>query len=87
MTEGASNLSMQSVLCEIRMASGKLYKIRSFCKNAKFIEFNARLDTNIDLLVNKPEEEGYLAILMMPIVGGTSPNNKGLVASHIHAGD
>ena len=75
------------MLCEVRMASGKVYKIRSFTKNAKMIEFNARLATNIDLLVNKPEEEGYLAILMLPIAGGTSPDNRALVASHIHAGD
>ena len=69
------------------MNSGKVYKIRSFVKNAKMIEFNERLRSNIDLLVNKPEEEGYLAILMLPIVGGTSPDNNALVTAHIHGGD
>ena len=60
-------MSIQSVLCEVVMSSGKIYKIRSFVKNAKMIEFNTRLSTNIELLINKPEEEGYLAILMLPI--------------------
>ena len=41
--KGASNMSMQSVLCEVAMSSGKVYKIRSFAKNAKMIEFNERL--------------------------------------------
>ena len=69
------------------MSSGKIYKIRSFVKNAKLIEFNARLASNVDLLVNRPEEEGYLAIFMLPIQGGHSPDNSSLVASHIHEGD
>ena len=69
-------MSMQSVLCEVVTASGKLYKIRSFVKNAKMIEFNVRLLNDIDLLVNSPEEHGYLAILMLPVVGGTSPDNR-----------
>ena len=60
-------MSIQSVLCEIVMNSGKIFKIRSFVRNAKMIEFNTRLTTNIELLINKPEEEGYLAILMLPI--------------------
>ena len=87
--KGAQNMSMQSIICEVGMVSGKVYKIRSFAKNAKMIEFNERLlsANNIDLLVSRPEEEGYLAILMLPIVGGTSPDNSALLASHIHEGD
>ena len=63
-------MSVNSVLCEVAMASGKVYKIRSFVKNAKMIEQNTRLSTNIELLVHKPEEEGYLGILMLPIHAG-----------------
>ena len=59
-------MGIQSVICEVVMASGKVYKIRSFVRNAKLIEQNTRLQSNIDLLVNKPEEEGYLGILMLP---------------------
>ena len=53
--EGAALLSMQSVLCEVVMASGKTYKVRSFTKSAKLIEFNDKLAKDIDILVNKPE--------------------------------
>ena len=59
-------MGIQSVICEVVMAGGKVYKIRSFVRNAKLIEQNTRLQSNIDLLVNKPEEEGYLGILMLP---------------------
>ena len=65
--EGAAPTSKESVICEIVMSSGTRYKVRSFVRNAKLIEFNARLQSNLDLLVNRPEQEGYLAILMLPI--------------------
>ena len=72
-------MGIQSVICDVAMASGKVYKIRSFVKNAKLIEQNTRLQTNIDLLVNKPEEEGYLGILMLPNNAGQSPENGSLM--------
>ena len=69
------------------MGSGTCYRVRSFVKNAKFVEFNTRLLTNFDLLVNRPEQEGYLAILMLPIQMGASPSNQSLASTHIFEGD
>ena len=40
---GAINLDIKSIICEIMMESGTVYKIRSFLKNAKLIEFNENI--------------------------------------------
>ena len=40
----------------------KTYKIRALIKGCKMLEFNENI--SIDLLVKKPESEGFLAILM-----------------------
>ena len=60
-TEGAPVIDYSSVLCEIVTAT-KTYKIRALVKGCKMLEFNENI--SVDLLVNKPESEGFLAILM-----------------------
>lgn len=61
---GATNLTHETIICEVLTQSGKVYKIRSFIKNAKLIEINEPVSQNIDLLVSKPETDGFLAIFM-----------------------
>ena len=75
------------MLCEVVMESGHIYKVRSFIKNAKLIEFNDLLSGNVDLLAARPEQEGFIAIVMLPIQPGQSPDNQRLVESHVFEGD
>ena len=52
------------------MESGVVYKIRSFLKNAKLIEFNENIQepAGIPTFVNKPESDGFLAIFMLKTI-------------------
>mmetsp|Transcript_46708 Transcript_46708/g.61795 ORF Transcript_46708/g.61795 Transcript_46708/m.61795 type:complete len:96 (+) Transcript_46708:347-634(+) len=68
--KGAASLGRETVLCEVVMESGQVFKVRSFIKNAKLIEFNGRLKDNVDILASRPEQEGYLAIVMLPVQPG-----------------
>ena len=49
------------MICDV-VTAAKVYRIRAMIKNVKLIEFNDRLSP--ELLVNKTETEGFLAILM-----------------------
>lgn len=57
-------MDTKSVLCEVVMESGKVYKVRSLVNGVKLIELNDQLLTRPELLAEKPEEEGFLGILM-----------------------
>ena len=57
-------MDTKSVLCEVVMKSGKVYKVRSLVNGVKLIELNDQLLTKPELLAEKPEEEGFLGILM-----------------------
>ena len=61
---------MKSIICEIIMESGTVYKIRSFLKNAKLIEFNENIqgESGVPTLVKKPESDGFLAIFMLKTI-------------------
>ena len=52
------------------MESGTVYKIRSFLKNAKLIEFNENIqgESGVSTLANKPESDGFLAIFMLKTI-------------------
>ena len=50
-----------TVICEI-VTTKKTYKIRSLIRGCKLIEVNDKLTA--ELLIKKPESDGYLAILM-----------------------
>lgn len=52
------------------MESGTVYKIRSFLKNAKLIEFNENIqgESGVPTLVKKPESDGFLAIFMLKTI-------------------
>ncbi len=69
MPEGAPNIDYSSLLCEI-VTSKKVYKIRALIRGCKMLEFNENI--NVDLLVKKPESEGFLAILMFKEVHDVS---------------
>ena len=60
-------MDFTSVVCEVHMESEKVYKIRSFVKRAGLIEVNERLKENPQLLVEKPESDGFLAIMMFKL--------------------
>ena len=58
------------MLCEI-VTKNKTYKIRALIKGCKMLEFNENI--SVELLVNKPESEGFLAILMFKDTHNVSP--------------
>ena len=88
---GAANLDMRSVICEICMRSGTTYKVRSFVKNAKLIEYNERIldKEGIQTLVEKPESDGFLAIIMLKTLelGGNAQSIEQLVEKNFHESD
>ena len=73
------------------MQSGTTYKIRSFLKNAKLIEFNERLQDEVGIqnLVEKPESDGFLAIFMLKTLeqGGNTQSLESLVEKNFHESD
>ena len=73
------------------MRSGTTYKIRSFLKNAKLIEHNERIQdpAGIQALVEKPEAEGFLAIIMLRTLeqGGSTQSIEQLVEKNFHESD
>ena len=68
--EGAPAIDYSSVLCEI-LTMSKTYKIRALIKGCKMLEFNENI--SVDLLVRKPESEGFLAILMFKDTHNVNP--------------
>ena len=61
---GAAKMDFFTIVCTIEMESGTTYKVRSFIKNVKMIEYNDRLVKMPELLADLPESDGFLAILM-----------------------
>ena len=68
-------LDYPTVICEINSLSGKVYKVRSFLRGAKLIEVNERIVENIQLLIDKPESDGFLGIVMLKQLGDSSDPN------------
>jgi len=67
---GALTMDYATVICEI-VTKSKTYKIRSLIKGCKLIEVNEKLTA--ELLKNKPESEGYIAIIMFKDVHDVTP--------------
>jgi hypothetical protein len=51
--DGAAKMDTKTIVCEVTMESGKVYKLRSFLKNASILEFNDNITKNFDLLLDK----------------------------------
>ncbi|XP_065053042.1 protein Abitram-like [Rhopilema esculentum] len=60
---GGQQLEYSSVLCEVECASGSKYLLRS-CIQGKLIEINEELIENPQLLLESPENGGYIAIVL-----------------------
>ncbi|XP_065313620.1 protein Abitram-like isoform X1 [Gordionus sp. m RMFG-2023] len=60
--KGAQVIKLNSLLCTIETEEN-IYKIYPACEG-KLIEINENLITNPDLLLQKPDKEGYIAIIL-----------------------
>lgn len=64
---GAQILQPSSVICFVECSDGTSYSISS-CLNGKLVEINDTLISNPKLLIERPQAEGYLAIVLPNIV-------------------
>ncbi|XP_030846391.1 protein Abitram [Strongylocentrotus purpuratus] len=62
--KGAQNLQSESILCKVHCSGGKSYTIYS-CIKGKLVEVNEILFSHPQLLVEKPNTEGYVAIILV----------------------
>ncbi|KAK3913865.1 Protein Abitram [Frankliniella fusca] len=60
---GAQTLNPMSVLCVVECEDGSKYTVRS-CVYGKLIEINENLVENPQLLLEKPDSDGYIAIVL-----------------------
>jgi len=61
--KGAQYLLPESAICEATCTSGTKYTLYS-CVKGKLVEVNKELVSNPNLLLEKPETEGYLAVAL-----------------------
>ncbi|XP_078353274.1 protein Abitram-like isoform X1 [Oculina patagonica] len=61
--KGAQHLQPDSLICEVTCASGAKYSLYS-CIRGKLVEVNEELVSKPQLLLEKPETEGYLAVVL-----------------------
>ena len=50
---GGTRLDSRTIVCEVRCADDRVYKVRSFVTNAFVIEMNQRIVENPQLLASK----------------------------------
>jgi len=60
--KGALFTQAETVICEVTVASGKVYSLRA-CIRGSLLEVNTRLLANPALLTEKPTSDGYIAII------------------------
>lgn len=60
---GAQTLNPMSILCMLECEDGTTYTVRS-CVFGKLIEINENLVENPQLLFDKPDSDGYVAIVL-----------------------
>ncbi|KAJ7386362.1 hypothetical protein OS493_008483 [Desmophyllum pertusum] len=61
--KGAQHLQPDSLLCEVTCSSGTKYSLYS-CVRGKLVEVNEELVSKPHLMLEKPETEGYLAVVL-----------------------
>jgi hypothetical protein len=61
-TQGALQLTPESILCRVVCADGSEYRVRC-CVRAKLLEVNTRLSATPQLVQAKPATDGYVAIV------------------------
>jgi len=61
--KGAQNVNADSVLCIIKCEDNTEYRVKA-CVRGKLIEVNENLIINPQLLIDKPETEGYIAVIL-----------------------
>lgn len=63
---GGQHLHEKSVLCKVELEDGTVYPIEAGIKG-KLIEINEDLITNPNLIVQKPDTDGYIAIIIQKL--------------------
>lgn len=61
--KGAQYLQPESLICEVTCSSGAKYSLYS-CIKGKLVEVNEELVSKPHLLLEKPETEGFLAVVL-----------------------
>lgn len=61
--KGAQHLQPESIICEVTCSTGTKYTLYS-CVKGKLVEVNEELVSNPNLLLEKPETEGFLAVVL-----------------------
>jgi len=61
--KGAQYLLPESLICEVTCSNGAKYSLYS-CIKGKLVEVNEELVSKPHLLFEKPETEGYLAVVL-----------------------
>ncbi|XP_068676171.1 protein Abitram-like [Montipora foliosa] len=61
--KGAQHLLPESPICEVTTSSGDKYILYS-CVKGKLVEVNEELVSNPNIMLEKPETEGYLAVVL-----------------------
>jgi len=61
--KGAQHVDASSVLCIIQCEDDSEYRVKA-CVKGKLVEVNENLIANPQLLLTKPETEGYIAVVL-----------------------
>uniref|UniRef100_T1JEP8 Protein Abitram n=1 Tax=Strigamia maritima TaxID=126957 RepID=T1JEP8_STRMM len=78
--KGGQWLTEDSPLCNVTCSDGSQYTICS-CIKGKLIEVNEKLVSSPHLIIEKPQAEGYIGIVLTPKIGtGQKPQVKLLTA-------
>lgn len=64
--KGGKPLSEDTVLCAVECADGERYLIRS-CVKGKLLEVNTELVKRPELLTEKPDTDGFIAIMSVKV--------------------
>ena len=62
----------------------KRYVVRAFVDQAKVIELNERITVDPMILINNPEEDGYLAVIQMNYTENGGAINNAMTRLNAH---
>lgn len=63
---GGQHINQKSVLCKVELEDGTIFPIEAGLKG-KLIEINENLKTNPNLIVQKPDTDGYIAVILQKL--------------------
>ncbi|KNC76299.1 hypothetical protein SARC_11192 [Sphaeroforma arctica JP610] len=71
---GAQTITPESLLCRVKLVNGKTYDILGIVKGS-LVQANACLMDNLQMLKNKPETDGWVAIITRKNKSDKLPTN------------